>query len=71
MVTSDYQATRVRISKATREAEFLPPILLSSEDSLWAMSGRWFAKDQDMIVRESRRNKLALPIISGDPDHSA
>jgi hypothetical protein len=47
MVTSDYQATRVRISKATREAEFLPPILLSSEDSLWAMSGRWFAKDQD------------------------
>ena len=38
-------------SKATREAEFLPPILVSSEDSLWALSGNWFSKNPTLVVR--------------------
>jgi len=36
---------------AARDAEFLPPMLLPSEDSLWAVSGRWFSNDHAMIVR--------------------
>ena len=38
-------------SKATRDAEFLPPILVSSEDSLWAMSGNWFSKNPTLVLR--------------------
>ena len=45
-------------SKAPRYAEFLPPMLVSSEDSLWAVSGNWFSKNPTLLLRRIQAKDL-------------